>query len=293
MTGWRTKRWISRSCLCYDTITPYVGKELTALKPYLYMMKIKLLLALSYRFQFYINFVVKIVLLFTSAFFWKAAYNGLDDVGLVDERQMMVYSVMSIVLSCVFVINIDGNLRSRVRMGNLAVDFIKPVDVFLMYFAEDVGSMLTSLFQNALPVLLFAALFIVFPTPYSPLHFILFITSACLSFLILWLISALFGLLYFWFIDMGPLSNIKDYLILILSGSFVPIWFFPIGVRRVLSLLPFIYTYQLPLSIYIGRSSAADALEGMLIQLLWVVLFTLAFVRLKNRVVKNISVQGG
>jgi len=260
---------------------------------YLYMTKIKLLLALNYKYEFFVNFFVKIILLLASSFFWKAAFNGVDTVASVDENQMLIYSVMSIVLGCIFTVTIDSIMRSRVRMGSVAVDFIKPVNVFLMYFSEDVGNMITEIIQSAIPVLIFSSIFVVIPNPTSILHFILFLMSTLLSFSILWLISAIFGLLYFRFIDLGPLSNIKNYLILLLSGSFVPIWFFPKIMQDILIYLPFIYTYQLPLSIYIGRSDVFDALKGMIIQFIWVLIFLLFFIRMKKRIEKNIFVQGG
>ncbi len=263
------------------------------MNPYLYMTKIKLLLSLNYRFEFFTNLAVQIILLFVSSFFWKAAFRGLDTVQMVDERQMIVYSVMSIVLASIFTASVESNIRSKVRRGNVAVDYIKPVNIFCMYFAEDIGNMVTNIVQRVIPVLACSSLFIVVPKPASIPHFFLFLASTCLSFLILWFISALVGLFYFKAIEMGPIGIIKDYLIRLLAGTFVPIWFFPAAVQTVLQFLPFIYTYQLPLSIFIGRASLGEAFWGIFIQIIWVFVFYLLFIRLKNRIEKNILVQGG
>ena len=262
--------------------------------PYVYMTKIRLLLSMTYRSDFFISLIAQVMLLFVSAFFWRAAYSGgAGSVASVNERQMLVYSVMAIVLSNLFTVTVENNVRGKVRKGDIAVDYIKPVDVFLIYFSEDLGNMITSLAQRVAPVLLCSALFIVAPLPKSAFHFVLFLCSAILSFLLLWIISALFGLLYFKVIDMGPLGSVKDYLIKILAGTFVPIWFFPSVVQKVLNFLPFIYTYQLPLSIYIGRSSIPEALRGMGVQAFWVLLFGTLFFFCKGRVEKNLFVQGG
>ncbi|PKM62629.1 MAG: hypothetical protein CVU97_04180 [Firmicutes bacterium HGW-Firmicutes-21] len=263
------------------------------MNPYLYMTKMKLLLSMNYRFDFFTKLAVQVILLFVTSFFWKAAYRGIDTVQMVNEQQMIIYSVMSIVLASVFTASVESNIRSKVRQGNVAVDYIKPVNVFWMYFAEDIGNMVTNIIQRVAPVLICASFFIVVPKPVSLAHFLLFLTSSCFSFLILWLISALVGLFYFKVIEMGPIGIIKDYLIRLLAGTFVPIWFFPSSVQTVLQFLPFIYTYQLPLSIFIGRTSLNDALWGMLIQILWVLIFFALFVRLKNHVERNILVQGG
>lgn len=257
------------------------------------MIKIKLLLAFNYKYEFFIGLISKIILLFASAFFWKAAYNGLDTISMVDERQMLIYTVISIIMNGVFSVTIEGNIRSRVRMGNVAVDFIKPVNIFAMYFSEDVGLMVTSIIQSAVPVFICSLLFIVAPFPSSALNLLLFLISSAVSFMILWLISAVFGLLYFWFIDLGPLGGIKNYLIQILSGSFIPIWFFPKGLQTFLKYLPFTYIYQHPIGIYIGRTPLNEAVSGIVIQVIWAAAFLLLFDRMRKNIEGNILVQGG
>ncbi|HAN20588.1 MAG: hypothetical protein A2Y15_08880 [Clostridiales bacterium GWF2_36_10] len=262
------------------------------MKPYLYMIKIKLLLSLNYRFEFYISLLVQVIFLFTSIFFWKAAYKGVGVVENVNEQQMLTYSVISLILSSIFITKVESTIQGKVRKGNIAVDYIKPTNIFLMYFSEDIGDVVTSIIQKAFPVFVFSFLFIN-PLPTSAVNLILFLLSSCLSYLILWLISAIIGLFYFRVIDMGPVGIIKDYLVRVLSGSFVPIWFFPKSVQAVLNYLPFIYTYQLPLSIYIGRSTINAAFKGMLVQVLWVLIFYFLFKRLKDKIEQNIFVQGG
>lgn len=263
------------------------------MKPYLYMIKIKLLLALSYRFEVLITFFSQIVILFASSFFWKAAYNGINTVAMVNENQMLIYSVLSIILGNIFSMSIENSIRQKVRSGNVAIDFIKPVNIFYMYLSEDIGNTITAILQRSIPILIFSSLFIVTPIPASAAHFFIFLISVCLSYIIMWIISAIFGLFYFWAIDLGPLSEIKRYIILILSGSFIPIWFFPETVQRILAYLPFIYIYQFPLSVFIGRTSVTEALKVLCIQLLWIFILGLLFSKMKKSVENNILVQGG
>lgn len=263
------------------------------MRAYLYMAKIKLLLSMAYRFDFFTNLAVQVIFLFTSAFFWKAAYRGVDTVQNVDEKQMLVYSVMSIVLGILFTTSVESKIKGSVRTGNVALDYIKPVNIFVMYFFEDLGNIVTAFVQSAVVVLLCSALFIVPPIPPSIGVFFVFLLSVCLSYLLLWLMSAIVGLFYFKVIDMGPIGIIKDYIIKIFSGSFVPLWFFPKAVQTAFQYLPFVYTYQLPLSIYIGRAKEQEIWTGIAVQFCWVLLFFLLFRHLKNKIVANLFVQGG
>ena len=260
---------------------------------YLHMIKIKLLMSFNYRSEFFIGLFSKFILLLATTFFWKAAYHGLPSVAGVTEEQMLTYNVISNILGAFFAVNVENNIRSRVRMGDVAVDLIKPINIFAMYFAEDVGNMVSNIVGTVIPVVAFSLLFISAPFPVSGVAFPIFLMSMILSFVLIWLISALFGLFYFWFIDMGPIGAIKHYLILILSGAFIPIWFFPDWLQTILKFLPFIYIYQQPIGVYIGRISIADGAMGLLIQIVWIAIFAGFFLLLKRKMEKNILVQGG
>ena len=263
------------------------------MKAYIYMIKVKLLLALSYKYEVFLTFVTQIILLFVTAYFWKAAYKGIDTVEQVNEQGMLIYAVLALALGELFTISIENNVRRKIRQGNVAVDYIKPVHIFLMYFSEDIGEMITTIIQKVIPMLIFSTIFVVVPVPASFAHFILFLISIAFSYLILWYISAIFAMFNFIVIDIGPIGMIKDYIILILSGSFIPIWFFPDFIQKILVYLPFIYTYQLPLSIFIGKTTYLQAFSSMAIQIVWVLVFAILFTLLKNRIEKNILVQGG
>ena len=257
------------------------------------MIKVRFLLALSYRFDVFITISIRLIFLFASVFFWKTAFAGIDEVADVNEEQMLVYSIMAIILTIVNTFYIENKVRQKIRQGDVAIDFIKPVNVFLLYFMEDLGDSISSIIQRALPILICAMLFVIVPLPYSLLHFLLFLLSSVFSFLILWLLAALFALLYFKFIDLGPLAYVKNYLVTILSGALIPVWFYPEPVQRVLDYLPFIYIYQLPLSIFIGREDLAGALTGIGIQIFWCILLALLFNFCRKRIEKAIIAQGG
>ena len=123
--------------------------------------------------------------------------------------------------------------------------------------------------------------------------FFLFVLSVFMSFSILWLIEATFGILHMYLLEFGTFTYIKNAIILILSGSVIPIWFLPEKIRTIIGFLPFQYIYQTPLGIYIGKYSLSEALTSMLIQAIWVfVLFIILFFVWKNTR-KRLMIQGG
>ena len=172
-------------------------------------------------------------------------------------------------------------------------DMMKPINIFGSYFAEDIGNITALVFHNMVPILVIGSLMVGIPRIADIRDLPLFILSVLESFLINWLIAALFGMIAFTAVNIDALIQVKKHLLRLLSGSIIPIWFFPAGVSRVLESLPFVYIYQLPLSIYIGRGDRAQHLAQMRIQLLWLVILAGVFYFVQNRVTRKVMVQGG
>jgi len=260
---------------------------------YLYFIKVRVLVSMAYRFEAISTVFIQFIILAVNVFFWKAVYGNAEAVAGTTLKQMLIYSVISLVMTCFFCKSVEQRLRQQVREGNVAVDIIKPIDMFLMHFSNDVGNIIVNLSQKALPMILFACIFITPPIPASAAHFALFCISSVFSFLILWLIAAIFGMLNFWITDIGPIGDVKDLIITFLSGSIVPVWFFPPVIGNILAFTPFIYTYQTPISIFIGKLTVYDGLFQILIQGIWCLLFYLLFSIMKKRALNNLMVQGG
>jgi ABC-2 type transport system permease protein len=85
---------------------------------------------------------------------------------------------------------------------------------------------------------------------------------------------------------MAPLVNI-------LSGSIVPLPFFPNWIQSILFLQPFAGLVDIPYRIYFGNLTGIAALAGLVQQLIWTAIILLIGRRLLARVMSRIQVQGG
>ncbi|WP_161496690.1 ABC-2 family transporter protein [Clostridium thermosuccinogenes] len=175
--------------------------------------------SLTYRFELIFAIPKQIIFISLNLLLWKTLYSDKAAVSDVTYEQMLTFTILIAFLNNVYVHSIEGTLRGRIRMGNVAVDYIKPINVFAMYLADDLGLIVVNLVQRFLPLLLIYSIFIKSLMPASIINFILFLVSVALGFLIIWLLSAIFGLLYFWVIDLGLLGEIRDYIVNFLSGS--------------------------------------------------------------------------
>ena len=260
---------------------------------YLFIIKTQIIKSMTYEFNVYGNILMQTIIMITSAYFWKALYTGRGTVGGVDADSMLTYIIISSALSVLLTTNVERRIEKSVDKGTVATDMMKPVSLFGVFFAEDIGSIIALIFQNMIPILLIGSVMIKLPVMADIRDLPLFLVSVVLSFLINWLIAALFGMIAFTAVNISALIQVKKHLLRLLSGSIIPVWFFPDSVARVLSALPFVYIYQLPLSIYIGRGDRSEHVAQLGIQSVWLVILAAVFFLAQDRVTKKVMVQGG
>lgn len=263
------------------------------MKKYLYIIKTQIIKSMTYEFNVYGNIIMQTIIMITSAYFWRALYTGRSVVDGVNIDSMQTYIIISSALSVLLITNVERRIGLSVEKGSVATDMMKPISLFGMFLAEDIGSIIALVFQNMLPILIIGSFMIRVPVMADIRDLPMFIVSVVESFLINWIIAALFGMTAFTTINNDALIQVKKHLIRLMSGSIIPIWFFPEGAAKVLSSLPFMYIYQLPLSIYIGRGSRSEMISQMRLQFIWLVLLSALFFCVQSRITRKVMVQGG
>lgn len=260
---------------------------------YIYITKIKIQTILTYRFDIILTILGQCVTMFAVCYFWLVVYGDQESVLNVSGKSMLTYTTISILMGNLFTMNVQERVVDSIRTGNIALDMLKPMNIYISYLAEDLGEAVVAFFQKVLPLLVIGSLMFGIPKAASAAHFLLFTVSFIFAYFINWLLAALLGLAAYRTIQMGPMMAVKTYLIKLLSGSMIPMWFFPEGLRKLLEILPFINIYQVPLAIYIGKYSAASALLPMSVQLFWNFVLLLLFAFLQKKMADQIMVQGG
>ena len=79
----------------------------------------------------------------------------------------------------------------------------------------------------------------------------------------------------------------------ILSGSLLPLPFFPEKLRQIVELLPFASMQNVPLRVYSGDLSGQEALFFVGLQVFWFAALLAIGIWLMNRVLGRVVVQGG
>jgi ABC-2 type transport system permease protein len=101
---------------------------------YFYIARMKLLVFLTYRFEVLTTLGTNLIILMANIFLWKTAYRGTNAIFGVTETQMLTYTVVSVLLSSFYSFNIENTLQERIAQGNIALDFLKPINLIIGYF---------------------------------------------------------------------------------------------------------------------------------------------------------------
>ena len=263
------------------------------MKAYLFVAKIKIQTAMAYRFNVISTILIQCLIMYAMSCFWIAAYDGTQAVAGVSQRDMITYTTISVIMGNLLTMGVQNRIANSVRSGSVALDLLKPVNIYGIYLAEDLGDCAAAFFQKAVPLLLVGTVMFGFPAPASFVHFLLFLVSFAIGYLINWILAALLGMCAFKTLRLGPLANAKGFIMKLLSGSIFPLWFFPARFRKVLEILPFMNIYQLPLGIYIGQYAMNEIMLRTGLQLFWCAVLWLVFDILQKRASAAVLIQGG
>ena len=130
------------------------------MKKYLYITKTQIIKSMTYEFNVYGNIIMQTIIMITSAYFWRALYTGRSVVNGVGIGSMQTYIIISSALSVLLITNVERRIGHSVEKGSVATDMMKPISLFGMFLAEDIGSIIALIFQNMLPILLIGSLMI-------------------------------------------------------------------------------------------------------------------------------------
>jgi len=190
----------------------------------------------------------------------------------------------------------ESSISEAITTGAIAYELVRPMDLYNRWFCQSAGNRMAIATLRCIPI--FLVVFIL-PQPYrmvlppSLTQVGLFLLSMPLAMgvsiaaLVLLYIS-----MFYTFHNKGAITIIavtSDFL----SGSHIPIPFFPEPVRKIVELLPFAAMQNVPLRIYSGDLAGGAALQSIALQVFWLVALILIGRLCMRRALKKVVVQGG
>jgi len=192
-------------------------------------------------------------------------------------------------------VNLTGrtDLAERIRTGDVAVDFLRPVDVQGAFVATEVGRSLFAFLPRGLPTLAIGALVIGVPAPDAVAAYPLGATSLLLAVTVSATTVYLLATAGFWLVEIRGLQVLYMVVSGFFAGLILPIWFFPPWLYAVASATPFPSMLMYPADILSGRVDTGGAVLHVLVQVGWLAATVAAGQWLTRAGRRRLEVQGG
>jgi ABC-2 type transport system permease protein len=168
-------------------------------------------------------------------------------------------------------VNLNGrtDLALRVKDGQVAVDFLRPVDLQAATVAAETGMSLFSLLPRGLPSVLLGALTTGLQLPGSPVFYLLGTVSLLLGIMMSAETVYLIAVAGFWLVETRGLQILYMLAAGFLGGLYVPIALFPPWLGIVAAATPFPSIMMYPIDILSGIGGAGHAAALVLTQVAW------------------------
>lgn len=237
---------------------------------YLYAAGRRMAAGLTGRFEILSGIAARYVEVLATVFLWKWVYRKRESLYGMNEEQMSAWMILAAGLTVFYSMQVHLKIRDEIKRGGSG--FLYPCSLPGMYLAEDLGRAVMSLPVRCVPVALLGSLTFGLLPPAGEKELLLAACFAAGGWLMIWTLYAIVGTASCWLMELGDLGVPFSVLTAFLSGSMLPLEFFPRPVREALLRLPFRYAFQTPLSLYLGRITPEEALWQLGEMAVWIVL---------------------
>jgi ABC-2 type transport system permease protein len=245
----------------------------------------------TYRMEVFTEVGSLIVRVYLLRSIWTALYaQNLAPLNL-PLHSMITYATVALLMS--LILEVDGTrlIREKLREGTIATDLMKPISVPLYFFSDGVGQT----FLHALlviPSALFALLLVHIDVPRLPALGV-FLLSFALGYLVNFFVNFLMNSVAFWTLETFAMQLIVRWVSDLLSGQIIPLTFFPGVLGRIVFALPFAAIYSTPLLIYVGVIAPHDYARYLVVQIIWLALFSGLSWAVWQAASRRVVIQGG
>lgn len=185
------------------------------------------------------------------------------------------------------------DLVERIKNGDVAVDFLRPIDIQFSYLASDLGRAGCTLLLRGLPSVAAGMLTFELGLPRTGAPYLLGVASVILAVTISFLLLFAVSLVGFWLVETRGIRLLYQIVATFLAGLFVPVHLFPGWLYLIARLTPFPSLLQGPIDVLSGRAAGAEALQILGLQVFWVIAGTALGRLLLRAGRRRLEVQGG
>lgn len=267
------------------------------MRAYISVFKLRLVNGLQYRTaalagiatQFFWGFIIIMV--------FEAFYSGAAAPPPISLKQLITYVwLQQALLAFVMLWFRDNELFQLITTGNIAYELCRPSGIYGLWYAKLLAQRLASALLRSMPIL---AVAFCLPEPYRmPLpsdliSFLLFIVALLLGLLMVVSLSMLMYISVF--VTLSPAGSLLMFGVFgeFLAGMVIPVPLMPQWLQNIVYILPFRWSADFPFRVYSGHIPKEEALIGIGIQLIWLLVLVGVGRIAMASALRKIVVQGG
>ena len=195
----------------------------------------------------------------------------------------------------------DPDVARMMRSGDVAYERLRPVDAYGYWYARSAARRTATPLLRAVPMVITAGLALPLlgmgqwglSAPAGAQAAALFALSMVFVVLLASAIASLMDVLTVATLSDKGVNSLAGPLVIILSGSLVPLPLFPEWLQPILRNQPLAGLIDTPFRIYTGHLGDTDALAALARQAVWVVILVVVGRVLMKRFMARLQVQGG
>ncbi|MFC0629102.1 ABC transporter permease [Kribbella deserti] len=192
----------------------------------------------------------------------------------------------------IFGASTTSELAERVRTGEIAVDLYRPAHLMSWWLSIDAGRAAYQLLVRGGVPLLVGGLVFDLTFPAEAVQWLGFAVAVTFGILVSFGLRYLVALSGFWITDSRGVENFAMLLSLFFSGAILPLVVFPGGIGEVARSSPWAATLQVPIDIWLGRTTGGLA-GALWFQLGWIVVLLVAGWCATTVATRRVVIQGG
>jgi len=184
-------------------------------------------------------------------------------------------------------------LQDRIRTGDVAVDFLRPVSVQASHVLTDVGKGLFALLPRGLPSVVIGVLVSHMALPGDPATLTLGLVSLLLGITVSHATVYLVSVAGLWLVETRGVAVLYMAVSGFFAGLYTPVYLYPDWLLAITLATPFPAMMQLPVDVLSGRVTGWAAGQHLAVQLGWLVAVLVAGHLATRAGRRRLEVQGG
>ena len=252
--------------------------------------------AMEYRVNFILSLISSVFPIIIQVFLWTAIFNSSDSsmVYGYTYEQMITYTLLGVSVSKFVYAGFEMEINNDIKMGGLNKYIIRPISYFPF-------RLFTFLGEKTFSLLLFSIFItgIIFILPqfvditFLPSNVFLFVIVLFFAVILNFTIFFVVAMLAFWLHEVSRFFSTIQIVTIVIGGGIFPIDVFGDKLYHFLLLLPFQYTTYFPVNILNGRMAYNEIMNGLVMQMIWILMLGGLSILLWNRGLKKYVAVGG